>query len=178
MNKLTLVDYGSRAIQNKIQLLAPLEFTKWLLNPPLKLFTKTIINIPLIIKCILINIFLNIYRSGVPFSLGFASLNNQNRCYTYVKPFPCIETFDTKLNNNGVLVNVIDLVMGEDGLIWVLDSGISETLNDRFLIEGEPKVVGIDETTGKVNYSSNLFSIILFDEMKIRKSKENATCSF
>lgn len=95
-----------------------------------------------------------------------------------MKPFPCIETFDTKLNNNGVLVNVIDLVMGEDGLIWVLDSGISETLNDRFLIEGEPKVVGIDETTGKVNYTSNLFSIILFDEMKIRKSKENATCSF
>lgn len=127
----------------------------------------------------MLNICLNIYRSGVPFSLGFASLHNQNRCYTYVKPFPCIERYDTKSNNNGVLVNVIDLVMGEDGLIWALDSGITETLNDHFSKEGEPKVVGIDETTGKVKHSSNLSSVkLLFDEMKLRKLKKNAMRHF
>lgn len=51
---------------------------------------------------------------------------------------------------SGSLVNAIDLVMGQDGVIWVLDAGISDTLSDHPSRDGDPKIVGFDAATGKV----------------------------
>lgn len=93
-----------------------------------------------------------LYRHGVPFTVGYIPLNNHEQFYNYVKPFPKMEMLqDTEYISNGVLINVIDLVMGEDGIIWVLDIGISETLSDHPFKEENPKVVGFDAATGKVN---------------------------
>lgn len=91
-----------------------------------------------------------IYRHGVPFTLGHASLTNRDKCYNYVEPFPCIEKQDSEAIANRRLINAIDLVKGYDGVIWVLDIGISETLSDNPCTECDPKVVGYDPTTGKV----------------------------
>lgn len=52
---------------------------------------------------------------------------------------------------SGSLINAIDLVMGQDGILWVLDIGISDTLNEHPSRDGDPKVVGFDAATGKVN---------------------------
>jgi len=49
------------------------------------------------------------------------------------------------------LINAVDLVLGQDGVLWVLDIGISETFSDRPSKDGEAKIIGFDATTGKVN---------------------------
>lgn len=50
----------------------------------------------------------------------------------------------------GSLINAVDLVMGQDGILWVLDIGISNTLSDHPSREGEPKIIGFEIATGKV----------------------------
>jgi len=59
---------------------------------------------------------------------------------------------DTGLDacDSGILINAIDLVMGQDGILWVLDIGISGTLSDHPSREGDPKIVGFNGSTGKV----------------------------
>lgn len=88
----------------------------------------------------------------MPFTLGYTDLTNKDKCYNYVKPFPCMDKQDTGGGAcvSGSLVNVVDLVMGQDGLLWVLDTGISETLSDHPSVENKPQIVGFDAATGKV----------------------------
>lgn len=93
-----------------------------------------------------------IYRRGVPFTLGYVGLVNQDKCYNYVRPFPCMDKQDTGAGAGGagLLINAIDMVMGQDGTIWVLDAGISDTLSDHPSRDGDPKIVGFNAATGKV----------------------------
>lgn len=94
------------------------------------------------------------YRRGVPFTLGYVVLTDKDISYNYVKPFPCMERNNEKSGecDNGSLVNVIDLVIGQDGVLWVLDIGMSDTLSEFPSRDGEPKIVGIDAVTGEVNF--------------------------
>lgn len=93
------------------------------------------------------------YRHGVPFTLGYTVLNENHKFYNYVKPFPCIEDQVSELRSpcdSGSLINVVDLVMGQDGILWVLDIGISDTLGGKPSRGGDPKIVAFDLTTEKV----------------------------
>lgn len=54
------------------------------------------------------------------------------------------------------LVNVVDLYLGPDGILWVLDTGIVHTaMSDDSGIKPykytDPRVLGIDVVTGKVS---------------------------
>jgi len=49
------------------------------------------------------------------------------------------------------LVNAVDLVMGTDGILWVLDVGVADTLDDVPSVESDPKVIGYDVATGTVS---------------------------
>jgi len=71
-----------------------------------------------------------------------------------VKPFPSIEKQDKEMGTciSGTLVNAVDLVMGQDGVLWVLDVGVSNTLGNYPSKDSDPKIIGFDATTGKVNY--------------------------
>ncbi|XP_050432628.1 uncharacterized protein LOC126840744 [Adelges cooleyi] len=83
-------------------------------------------------------------------------MTNIDRCYNYVRPFPFTNdlepTKEGASSDSGTLHNVVDLVMGQDGILWVLDVGISETLSDRPTRENEAKVVGFDVATGKAKH--------------------------
>jgi len=70
-----------------------------------------------------------------------------------VKPFPSIEKQDKKMGTciSGSLVNAVDLVMGQDGVLWVLDVGVSNTLGNHPSKDSDPKIIGFDAATGKVN---------------------------
>lgn len=94
-----------------------------------------------------------IHRSGVPFTLG-NTVHNKDKCYSYVSPYPCMDERDAAGIGtcvDGSLVNAVDLVMGQDGVLWVLDIGISNTLSDHPSRDGEPKIIGFEIATGKVN---------------------------
>lgn len=70
-----------------------------------------------------------------------------------MKPFPCVEDQVSELRSvcdSGSLINVVDLVMGQDSILWVLDIGISDTLSGNPSRDGDPKVVAFDLTTKKV----------------------------
>jgi len=70
-----------------------------------------------------------------------------------VKPYPSIEKQDKEMGSciSGSLINVVDLVMGQDGVLWVLDIGMTNTLSDHPKKDDEPKIIGFDAVTGKVN---------------------------
>lgn len=76
-----------------------------------------------------------------------------NKCYNYVEPFPSLnkQYLETCDNDSESLVNVVDLVMGQDGVLWVLDIGISNTLCDQPFRNNDPKIIGFDSITGKVS---------------------------
>lgn len=78
-----------------------------------------------------------------------------------MKPFPCIIKQDAKLgkSDDETLVNAIDLVFGQDGVLWVLDIGITQTLRSKS-IEGDPKIIGYDANTGQVNGHNTINNII------------------
>jgi len=72
----------------------------------------------------------------------------------FVQPFPSPDEPDTGKDFTSLdetLVNVVDLVMGVDGVLWVLDLGVSNTLDDHPSVIGDPKVVGFDANTGTVS---------------------------
>jgi len=72
----------------------------------------------------------------------------------------------------GSLVNAVDLVMGQDGVLWVLDIGISNTLSDHPSTNGEPKIIGFEIATGKVNDNIRL----LYYTIVLKKRKCIAYC--
>lgn len=88
----------------------------------------------------------------------------EKNCYNYVKPYPCIDKQETGKGScvSGSLINAVDLVMGQDGILWVLDVGISETLSDQPIKNGEAKIIGFDVATGKVktNNSYILYNVV------------------
>jgi len=80
-----------------------------------------------------------------------------------VSPFPCIEKEDAGVgaSDSGTLINAIDLKMGCDSILWVLDAGISDTLSDHPTKISDPKIVGFDTFTKKVNCPNIYHHIIV-----------------
>ena len=90
------------------------------------------------------------YRPGIPFTLGVMSLKS-TVCSPAITPFPCWSIQEE--GNENALQSVVDLVLDVQDILWVLDVGITNTLDRAPVRRAPPKVVGIDVKTGKVNLS-------------------------
>lgn len=86
------------------------------------------------------------YKSGIPFTLGTMNLKSKN-CHATLAPFPCWSIQEE--GNCHALQSVVDLFLDAQDILWVLDVGIVNTL-EQPVRRCPPKVVGIDVKTGKV----------------------------
>ncbi|XP_078042777.1 L-dopachrome tautomerase yellow-g [Augochlora pura] len=86
------------------------------------------------------------YKAGVPFTLGVVSLK-ANECTPTVAPFPCWAIQEE--GNCQALQSAVDIVLDMQNILWVLDVGIVNTL-EQPVRRCPPKVVGIDVKSGKV----------------------------
>jgi len=107
------------------------------------------------------------FRHGVPFTLGETSLANNRNIQpsfdVYVNPYPFLDKLETGSCTIGTLVNVVDLMMGLDGILWVLDIGIADTLEDHPSTDNNPKVVGFNVATGNVSRLHRLYVYVTID---------------
>ncbi|OXU28731.1 hypothetical protein TSAR_015692 [Trichomalopsis sarcophagae] len=86
------------------------------------------------------------YKSGVPFTLGVTSLKSKS-CNPQVTPFPCWAIQEE--GNCDALQSAVDIVLDVQDILWVLDVGIVNTL-EQPVRRCPPKVAAINVKTGKV----------------------------
>lgn len=89
--------------------------------------------------------------AGVPATLATTCLCAGDICDALVMPFPCLSVQEQ--GKAGDLQNVVDMFLDAQDVLWVLDTGIVETLgNDTGpLRTGPPIVWAFDLNTRKVN---------------------------
>lgn len=85
-------------------------------------------------------------RQGVPITLGKIELK-KGVCYSTIKPFPCWSLQEE--GNCDALQNVVDVFLDAQNILWVLDVGIVNTL-DQPVKRCDPKVLALDPRTGAV----------------------------
>lgn len=86
------------------------------------------------------------YKSGVPATLVKTTLK-KGACHTTLKPFPCWSMQEE--GNCQALQSIVDLVLDNNEILWVLDVGIVNTLETP-IRKCPPKVVALSAKTGKV----------------------------
>ena len=86
------------------------------------------------------------YKSGVPITLGITSLKNKN-CKPSITPFPSWEIQEE--GNCVALQSAVDIVLDVQDILWVLDVGIVNTL-EQPVRRCQPKILAIDIKSGKV----------------------------
>ncbi|XP_046991538.1 major royal jelly protein 1 [Schistocerca americana] len=86
------------------------------------------------------------YKPGVPFTLGKLSLKSKDH-QAVLSPFPCWSLQEE--GNCQALQSVVDLFLDPQDILWVLDVGIVNTL-DQPIRRCPPKIVAINVKTGKV----------------------------
>lgn len=91
------------------------------------------------------------YKPGVPFTLGVMSLKAKD-CTPKVTPFPCWAIQEE--GNCQALQSVVDIALDIQEILWVLDVGIVNTL-EQPVRRCPPKVVGINVKSGKVRKIAN-----------------------
>lgn len=84
----------------------------------------------------------------MPFTLSRITLNGKDQFYNYVQPFPTLEK--SIVDDQKSIVNAIDVYMGQNGILWVLDIGIINTLEEKPKRECEAKILGIESSSGRV----------------------------
>ncbi|XP_063989972.1 protein yellow [Diachasmimorpha longicaudata] len=84
-------------------------------------------------------------KPGVPFTLGVVSLHKKGN--NRITPFPCWVIQEE--GNCEALQSVIDISLDVQDILWVLDSGIVNTLTQP-IKRCPPKVVAIDVKNGRV----------------------------
>ncbi|XP_012227712.2 major royal jelly protein 1 [Linepithema humile] len=85
-------------------------------------------------------------KSGVPVTLAKVSLKDKN-CQASLLPFPC-----WSLQEEGTcsaLQNVVDIYLDPDDILWLLDTGVVNSL-EQAERKCPPKVVALNVKTGKV----------------------------
>ncbi|XP_066592039.1 dopaminechrome tautomerase [Prorops nasuta] len=86
------------------------------------------------------------YKPGVPATLARVSLRDKN-CQATLAPFPC-----WSLQEEGTcsaLQNVVDLFLDPQDILWILDTGVVNTLQEP-IRKCPPKVVAFNIKTGKL----------------------------
>lgn len=97
------------------------------------------------------------YKPGVPFTLGVVSVKSKD-CAPKVTPFPCWAIQEE--GNCQALQSAVDIVLDIQDILWVLDVGIVNSL-EQPVRRCPPKVVGINVKTGKVVQVIDLSSLVL-----------------
>ncbi|XP_058121435.1 protein yellow-like [Anopheles ziemanni] len=95
-------------------------------------------------------------KTGVPVTLGQIDLNKPN-CYAHIKPFPCW-AYQEEGNCNS-LQSVIDLFKDVKGILWVLDSGITNFLQQP-IKRCPPKVYAFNLNNGKTLKTIDLSEVV------------------
>lgn len=86
------------------------------------------------------------YKEGVPFTLGKLSLKSKNH-YPSITPFPCLNLQEE--GNCRAIQSAVDIFLDAQDILWVLDTGIVNTL-EQVITRCPPKVVAINMKTGKL----------------------------
>lgn len=87
------------------------------------------------------------YRKGVPATLVKTKLK-KGACSVTFEPFPCWSMQEE--GKCSAMQSVVDLVIDGSEIIWVLDTGVVETLEDEPLQNCPPKVLAFNIKTGKL----------------------------
>ncbi|CAH1116314.1 unnamed protein product [Phaedon cochleariae] len=85
------------------------------------------------------------YKPGVPVTLARIGLK-QRGCEPVLQPFPCWASQEESDCN--ALISVVDMYLDENNILWVLDTGVVNSLECP-IRRAPPKVVGINVLTGK-----------------------------
>lgn len=99
------------------------------------------------------------FREGVPFTLSHVTLNGEDQCYNYVQPFPNLEK--NVVDDHEAIINAVDIYMDKNGILWVLDIGIINTLEEKSKRECNAKILGIDYGNGRVRYQNNIIVVFI-----------------
>jgi hypothetical protein len=86
------------------------------------------------------------YRHGVPFTLAKFSLKTKG-CQAKLTPFPCWSMQEE--GNCEALQSVVDIFIDQSEILWVLDIGLVNTL-EQPVRRCPPKIIGINLKTGQV----------------------------
>jgi hypothetical protein len=96
-------------------------------------------------------------KTGVPFTLGKISMR-RGQCTAPVTPFPCWSLQEE--GNCQALQSAVDIFLDPNDILWVLDVGIVNTL-EQPIRRCPPKVVGINVKSGRVVQSIDLSSLVV-----------------
>lgn len=86
------------------------------------------------------------FKAGVPATLVKVNLKHRG-CQAELEPYPCWAVQEE--GNCNALQSVVDIFLDSAGILWALDSGIVNTL-EQPVRRCAPKVLGFDTKTGKV----------------------------
>lgn len=87
------------------------------------------------------------YKKGIPATLVKTKLK-KGACSVTFEPFPCWSMQEeTKCS---ALQSVVDLVLDGSDILWVLDTGVVQTLEDEPIQTCPPKVVAFNVKNGKL----------------------------
>ncbi|XP_022917184.1 major royal jelly protein 3 [Onthophagus taurus] len=97
------------------------------------------------------------YKPGVPVTLAKVSLNQQG-CESVLTPFPCWSAQDE--NSQDGLISVVDLFIDAQEILWILDVGVANSL-EQPIRHSKPKVVAYDMKTGKMLKTLDLSGLVV-----------------
>lgn len=96
-------------------------------------------------------------KSGTPFTLGKVSMK-RGQCSTSILPYPCWSLQEE--GNCQALQSAVDIFLDPNEILWVLDVGLVNTL-EQPVRRCPPKVVGINVRTGKVVQNIDLSNLVV-----------------
>lgn len=102
------------------------------------------------------------FRNGVPFTLGTIEYDPcQSTVEPPISPYPCEAAHrPNRVPNNWTLVNVVDVYLDDNGVLWTLDVGKVNML-DAVAVVRPPMVFAFDTETDLV-----LYNIIQYRHLK------------
>ena len=108
------------------------------------------------------------YKPGVPFTLGMVPLENRNIAPNggaIASPFP--SWLIQEEGNCEALQSAVDIALDIQGILWVLDVGIVNTMTQP-VRRCPPKIVAIDVKTGKVRQNLKIIHDVVFTKYRLK----------
>lgn len=97
------------------------------------------------------------YKKGIPATLVKSKLK-KGTCSVTFEPFPCWSMQEEK--KCSALQSVVDLVIDAQDILWVLDTGVIQTLEDEPTQTCPPKVLAFNVKNGKLMKTINFDGLI------------------
>ncbi|XP_025201891.1 protein yellow-like [Melanaphis sacchari] len=97
------------------------------------------------------------FRSGVPFTVSAVRLECEHRCWPVLSAYPCWALHDE--GDPNAIQNAVDIYLDPTGLLWVLDSGLVNTV-EQPVRRTKPRIFAIDVKTDKVVKQFDLSGLV------------------